>query len=235
MEQRLQVWSMKQFRLVAWSLAWAWTYPSFARAVQDTLAAPCSDPVVYQGVSYGLVPLGTQCWFAHNLEVETYRNGDPIPLARTRLEWSHATVGVCSPPPWQELPRSGRLYSFAAVCDARGLCPSGFHVPTLQEWRAAIDALGGPSAAGAALKSPPHPFGGWNGNGESDFRALPVGMRSFSGKFFYGGVYAAWWTSTPHAAEGGWFVDVIDGDSTCYVHGGNVLGSGFSVRCVADR
>ena len=36
----------------------------------------------------------------------------------------------------------GRLYNWYAVDDARGLCPSGWHVPTDGEWTVMTDHLG---------------------------------------------------------------------------------------------
>ena len=36
----------------------------------------------------------------------------------------------------------GRLYNWYAVDDARGLCPSGWHVPTDGEWMTMEMALG---------------------------------------------------------------------------------------------
>ena len=36
----------------------------------------------------------------------------------------------------------GRLYNWYAVDDARGLCPSGWHVPADGEWTVMTDQLG---------------------------------------------------------------------------------------------
>ena len=42
----------------------------------------------------------------------------------------------------QSLEENGRLYNGYAVDDARGLCPSGWHVPTDEEWMALEMELG---------------------------------------------------------------------------------------------
>ncbi|MFZ9474738.1 MAG: FISUMP domain-containing protein, partial [Bacteroidia bacterium] len=37
------------------------------------------------------VKIGKQVWMAENLNVSTFRNGDPIPQAKTAEEWAKAT------------------------------------------------------------------------------------------------------------------------------------------------
>ena len=42
----------------------------------------------------GVVTIGTQVWTSKNLNVETYRNGDSIPEAKTKGEWlAYAQAG----------------------------------------------------------------------------------------------------------------------------------------------
>ncbi len=36
------------------------------------------------------VTIGTQVWMTKNLDVATFRNGDPIPQAKTDEEWDKA-------------------------------------------------------------------------------------------------------------------------------------------------
>ncbi len=38
------------------------------------------------------VTIGKQVWMAKNLNVSTFRNGDPIPQAKTNEEWEKASV-----------------------------------------------------------------------------------------------------------------------------------------------
>ena len=49
--------------------------------------------------------------------------------------------------------RHGRLYNWHAVNDARGLCPSGWHVPSDGEWTTLTDGIGGALTAGNTLKA----------------------------------------------------------------------------------
>jgi|LauGreDrversion4_2_1035121.scaffolds.fasta_scaffold78942_2 uncharacterized protein (TIGR02145 family) len=194
-----------------------------------------STSISYQGTSYGLVDIGGACWFDRNLATEVYRNGETIGSAAVNADWSSAQEGRTAPVRYAESPKSGLLYNFYAVTDARGLCPAGYHVATSEDWQAVVEELGGYLVAGEALKAVPSDRAGWDGTDRVGFRALPVGIRGFSGRYFEEGVYTAWWTSTPHGADGAWFTDLVGGEGACYRHGGNVRNAGLSVRCVADR
>ncbi|KKS92859.1 MAG: hypothetical protein UV69_C0020G0020, partial [Parcubacteria group bacterium GW2011_GWE2_43_12] len=44
------------------------------------------------------VVIGTQEWMTENLSVKFFRNGDPIPVAKTKEEWTKA--GRTGQPAW---------------------------------------------------------------------------------------------------------------------------------------
>ena len=105
---------------------------------------------------YKTVTIGTQVWMKENLNVSTFRNGDPIPEAKTDEEWERA--GELEQPAWcyydndpKNGTKYGKLYNWYAVNDARGLAPSGYHVPTDEEWEMINDFLG--DDAGNKMKS----------------------------------------------------------------------------------
>ena len=75
----------------------------------------------------------------------------------------------------------GRLYNWFAVDDARGLCPSGWHVPTDVEYTTLTDGLGGTSVAGGKMKSSPEDSPAWNGTNTSGFSGLAGGYRTTMG------------------------------------------------------
>ena len=104
------------------------------------------------------VIIGTQTWTALNLDVATFRNGDPITLAKTNEEWEAA--GVNNQPAWcyyendtMNGTKYGKLYNWYAVNDARGLAPTGWHIPTDEEWTVLETFLGGGKVAGEKIKS----------------------------------------------------------------------------------
>ena len=88
------------------------------------------------GNSYPVVRIGTQCWTQSNLKVSKYRNGDNISNITDSTAWSQTNTGA-----WCNYSNSsandalyGKLYNWYAVNDSRGLCPTGWHVPSDAEW-----------------------------------------------------------------------------------------------------
>jgi uncharacterized protein (TIGR02145 family) len=81
----------------------------------------------------------------------------------------------------------------------QGICPSGWHLPSKEEYNTLIDYLGGTSFAGGAMKSmsaqwnPPN-TGASNSSG---FSGLPGGYRHSNGSFYNFGSDVSFWTSTP--------------------------------------
>ena len=209
----------------------------------------CGDPVSYQGYDYATVLIGDQCWFAENLCNENYDNGDAIPSNLSDSEWSTTNSGAValygedsgcdnySPDidacdPAQSLEEYGRLYNWYAVDDARGLCPSGWHVPTDGEWTVMTDELGGESIAGGQMKTTYGWYNGGHGTNSSGFSGLPGGFRVSSGFFFSAGVYGYWWSSSPVGSYA--WVRYLLNDVENVGRDLNNLRLGFSVRCVRD-
>ena len=87
----------------------------------------CGDPLEYQGYDYETVQIGEQCWFAENLRSESYRNGDSIATDLPDSIWASTESGAYG---LAEFPHIGLLYNWYAVNDERGLCPSGWSVPS---------------------------------------------------------------------------------------------------------
>jgi uncharacterized protein (TIGR02145 family) len=102
------------------------------------------------------VTIGTEVWMTKNLDVSTFRNGDPIPQAKTNEEWEKA--GDNKLPAWcyyENDPANGakygKLYNWYAVIDSRGLAPVGYHIPSDAEWTKLENFLG--SDAGTKMKT----------------------------------------------------------------------------------
>jgi len=184
------------------------------------------------------VTIGTQVWMYKNLDVSTFRNGDPIPQAKTDEEWEKA--GVNKQPAWcyynndpANGAKYGKLYNWYAVSDSRGLAPVGYHIPFDAEWTLLTDYLGGEENAGAKMKSKQ----GWakdgNGTNSSGFSGLPGGYRGTNGTFITIGKNGYWWSSSEYYTSFAWYRNL-------YYYNGNVdRGSynkedGFSVRCLRD-
>ena len=123
----------------------------------------CGDAVGYQGYDYATVLIGGQCWFAENLRSELYGNGEAIPSGLSDSDWGstgegaiatygegNSTCTTFSPlgdacdEAWS-LEEFGVLYNWHAVADTRALCPSGWHVPSNDDWTELTDGLVGAS------------------------------------------------------------------------------------------
>lgn len=148
---------------------------------------------------------------AENLNVDTFRNGDPIAMASTDEEWEHASQ--YGTPAWcyyandsANGPTYGKLHNWYAVSDPRGLARDGWHVASDQEWTRLIDRLGGEQIAGLKMKSDQgwHDLQGhlYNGSNSSGFSARRADQRWDHGAFiddWLEGLGGYWWTSTPAA------------------------------------
>ena len=182
------------------------------------------------------IQIGTQTWMIENLNVDHFRNGDPVPHAATDDAW--VRVGKEGKPAWcyyenktENARRFGKLYNWYAVTDPRGLAPEGWRIATDADWRLVTDYLGGEDAAGTKMKSSTGWVGKGNGTNESGFSAMPAGSRNLFGEFDYGEEAGYWWTTTPLDEELAWY-RVID-QSPYYVYRTNYSkANGLSVRCV---
>ena len=187
------------------------------------------------------VKIGTQIWMAQNLDIDTFRNGEKIPHAKSLVEWQQASIAKT--PSWcyynfdsTNGKKFGKLYNGYAVFDPRGLSPTSWHVPGYEEWSVLCEFLGGQFNAGKKMKS----ISGWkfdnNGNNSSGFNAVPAGICN-NGTFEYLLGDAYFWSST-ESNEG--MEGMVKERSLSYAHemlNNGVLskGYGLSVRCVKDK
>jgi uncharacterized protein (TIGR02145 family) len=194
------------------------------------------------GNVYYTVQIGNQCWTQSNLKVSKYRNGYNIPTGLSNSAWLNTTSGAYAI--YNNDPVNdglyGKLYNHYAATDSRGLCPTGWHVPTDGEWATLENHLGGSSVAGGALKSTatqPTP-GGWyfpntGATNSSGFTALPSGMRDYIGNFSNLADYGVWLSSSVLSASIAWTRGIGYSGSDIFRSDYFRL-YGFSVRCVRD-
>jgi uncharacterized protein (TIGR02145 family) len=196
-----------------------------------------NDVVSMDGHNYNVVTIGYQCWFKENLRTASYANGDAIPGNLTDSEWMTTSSGAQAIYSNNDanLITYGRLYNWYAVNDVRGLCPSGWHVPTDAEWTVLTDYLGGESVAGGKMKSSASDSPAWNGTNSSGFSALPGGYRNYgNGSFNDEGINGFWWSSSPSGSDVAWKLDLYSGYDAVGWNYGFDTRYGFSVRCVRD-
>jgi len=197
------------------------------------------------GNVYHTVIIGTQEWIVENLKVTHFRNGDHIPNIADYVQWQNDTIGAYCNYNNDEnyVAIYGRLYNYYAVADTRNLCPSGWHIPTKDEWTILITYLGGyQSYAGGKMKEAgtSHWLSPNNGaTNESGFTGLPGGGRDKFGKFGQDPLIIVnngfWWSSTRDNTGSAYNCNL------CYdvyivdnYYPRSYLAAGLSVRCVRD-
>jgi uncharacterized protein (TIGR02145 family)/uncharacterized repeat protein (TIGR02543 family) len=185
-------------------------------------------PVLYEGETYETVVIGNQTWLARNLNVAVegsrcYGDSQGNCAIYGRLyDWATAMA----------LPGCGYGNSCASQIGAKhkGICPTGWHIPTQAEWNALITTVGGLSTAGKILKA----TSGWilNGNGtdEFGFSALPGG---YGGYFQNIGINGYWWSASEYDACGAYRLSMTEAIDKAY-WGSDDKDALLSVRCLQD-
>jgi len=165
----------------------------------------------YQGQTYRTVKIGGQTWMADNLNY-------------------NASGSVCYGNESSNCATYGRLYDWATAMDLdpscnfsacasqvqsthRGICPSGWHIPSNEDWDKLYRYADGTSGTSSPYDSPTASkhlkaktdwsYCGPSGSGSSyscedtyGFSALPGGFGSSGGSFYSVGAYGSWWSSS---------------------------------------
>ena len=206
------------------------------------------------GQTYKTVTIGDQVWMAENLN---YAYTD-VPYGYDG--YTSDSTSWCHKNEPENCTKYGRLYTWAAAMDSvgmwsingkgcgytntcsptypvRGVCPEGWHLPSITEFETLFTAVRVKSSAGKALKS----TSGWNeyegesGNGTDafGFSALPAGYRGLNGIYYYEGSNAYFWSSSEDGSDYAYNM-LLDyyGDYVRLLNTSKSLG--FSVRCVKD-
>jgi uncharacterized protein (TIGR02145 family) len=189
----------------------------------------------------GSVSIGSQVWQTKNLNVDRFRNGDPIPEARTKEEWEAA--GERGQPAWCFYANNeyygisyGKLYNWHAATDSRRICPPGWHLPSDKEWTVLTNYLGGEDFAGDKMKATGTVYWQTPNNGatnESSFSALPGGYRDSFESFEKIRLTAFFWSADENDIAFAWnrYLDNSIGNVN---KGSNYKSVGASIRCLRD-
>ncbi len=241
----------------AYTLVWTMTGPCGTTFDTVNLRFPalvdttCGQAVNYSGESYPTVRIGTQCWFAKNLNVGTM-------ISSITSADDQTSNGVLEKYCYNNDPANcityGGLYQWAEAVQyqngasnttspnpaftgkIRGICPTGWHLPSDADWSSLETTLGGLTIAGGVMKS--KTSGLWaspntGATNSSGFYALPGGIRYVFGQFYNQGYYSYFWSSSEYSATESYIRNL-------YYYGSNLNRNfsnkvlGFSVRCLKD-
>lgn len=192
------------------------------------------------GNIYHSVSIGTQIWMVENLKTTKYRDGTSIPNVTSDLQWSGCTTGAyCNyNNNVNNVKVYGRLYNWYAVNNSKNLAPTGWHVPTYEDWNIMIKFLGDYEIAGEKIKEAGTTH--WkssnaNTTNSTGFTALPAGRRGF---YFDGfedlGSIGYWWT-TMENPDYGFALNLSISEYGSISSNFDFESYGLSVRCVKDK
>lgn len=189
------------------------------------------------GRTYKTVRIGTQTWMAENLNYGTIVN-----------DCDQRDNGIVEKTFYQNDSAAnlqyGALYTWNEAMDwqksgTRGICPEGWHVPTLAEWRQLSLFLGADSA-GQQLKASKGDSIPWDGNNRSIFGAIPAGV-AYQNFFGRRGQWALFWSATEYDSNYAWFAQ-LDGFwypqppkyKILYLGNYYLKQNAFCIRCIKD-
>ncbi|GBU20971.1 hypothetical protein R80B4_00858 [Fibrobacteres bacterium R8-0-B4] len=152
--------------------------------------------------------IGSQTWMTENLNVSTEDS------------WCYNnSADSCK--------KYGRLYTWEAANKA---CPSGWNLPTQEDWQTLVDYAGGDGSAGNHLKS----TSGWpvtaNTTNRYGFSALPGGSRAAAGGFKDIPQYGYWWTASENGGEA--YIRYMQAQTGSVSKSSKTKNDGYSVRCM---
>jgi uncharacterized protein (TIGR02145 family) len=214
-------------------------------------------PVTHGGETYQTVVIGTQTWFARNLNYNAAGSKCYGEDGTVITGWKQAEDEEDTPiektltdaEVQANCTKYGRLYDWSTAmalpsscndgkCSSqiqpkhKGICPEGWHIPSQAEWDALKSYAESSSGCSDCYDKLLKATSGWNGNDNGTdkygFSALPGGTRYYSFEGIGGGGY--WWSSS----ELDWYAAYMDigGGGHWQEFPGKIIM--FSVRCVKD-
>lgn len=213
-----------------------------------TVAQETGTVTDIEGNIYKTIKIGNQWWMAENLKTKKFRTGNTIPDVTDDSLWQNNTAACCL---YQNDPTApGLLYNWFAVTDSENIAPSGWHIPTDDEWKELERYIG--MTDGTEEKS------GWRGTNEADklkaaapigwtqfeevwgtdavgFTALAGSCRGFNGEWGAPGLFATgfWWTASNYSATESWY-RYLDYKKSSVFRSACSKNYGYSIRCVKD-
>jgi uncharacterized protein (TIGR02145 family) len=193
----------------------------------------------YEGNIYKTVKIGEQLWMAENLRSTRLNDGTNLANITDGMIWGNpasSAPAYC----WYNndsisyISTYGALYNYFAV-KTNKLCPTGWHVPSNEEWTTMVALFGPPGEAGGKLceAGDLHWQYIMHATNESGFTALPGGRRYINiGAFLEMGKAGYWWTSTPWDRSQAYYRGIYPNMGV--ISGWVENGVGYSIRCVKD-
>jgi len=198
-------------------------------------------PVVYDADSnkYTTVIIGTQCWLRQNMNVGVYRSSTYSGATHTDVSDNDTVEKYCFKNDTNYCAVYGGLYDWNEMMQynnssAQGICPTGWHVPSDQDWKTLELTLGlSPTMVDST---------GYRGfyqgqkllkNSETKFDALYAGFRFLNGSFSHENYYASFWASSSRSDSTAWYRGITSGNPQIHRESFG-KDRGFAVRCLKN-
>ena len=184
---------------------------------------------------YNTLTIGTQTWMAEPLKTTRYNDGTPIPLVSDNSEWATSeSPAYCwymnDPDSYKNV--YGARYNWYAASTGK-LCPTGWHVPTGQDFTDLTGYLG--ANVGDKLTQGHYDYAKLmsylEASNETGFSATPIFIRYDNGFDTYEG-NCKYWCSSEYDDESGVTLAVspdYSGTSSTEKY------IGLPVRCIKDQ
>jgi uncharacterized protein (TIGR02145 family) len=190
-----------------------------------------ASKVDYGGKYYNTVLIGNQCWLKENLDIGTMIQGSQNATENEEIEKycynndpNNCTIygGLYQ---WQE------AMQYGTSGGSSGICPEGWHIPTLAEFETLKAAV---NNDGNSLKAIGQGYGNGAGTNTTGFSALLGGNRETNGTFIHIGHLGHLWSSSLENTLYVYHPYLWDDRSDIPIHIGVYSTYGFGVRCIKD-
>lgn len=195
------------------------------------IPCPSTPTVEYAGKTYKTVQIGGQCWLKENLDVgimASQSNNGIIEKYCYNNDPANCTIygGLYL---WNE------AMQYVTTEGAQGICPTGWHMPTLAEYQTLVTTL---SNDANSLKAIGQGSGNGAGTNTSGFSALLAGAKGYSGGPYQG---LGEWSSFYVGKNGScgtyacvYSMGIVSNSSAITLGEGAMPSWGLSVRCIKD-
>ncbi len=169
-----------------------------------------------EAITFDTTGISTQIWSSENLATLYYNNGDPIPVAKDAAEWQTyggSGVGCCAFYKYDTADGSyglssgyGLYYNQFALKDSRGIAPSGWRLPTRQDFIDLDTATDGNALKQAGVITW---AAGNTGTNATQFNAFGLGwIQGGDGDPQEEGITARYWSSTAYDSDETYFMQL---------------------------
>jgi uncharacterized protein (TIGR02145 family) len=225
---RAKIWSVELFDVQRSVLDLKWPVAE-ASSGNTGKTCPGIATVSHGGKTYNTVLIGEQCWLRENLDIGTRINGSNNQTNNNVIE------KYCYDDNPANCSKYGGLYQWSEAmqynANSRGICPPGWHIPTLEEIETLAYRIVG---NGNGLKAIGEGTGEGTGTNTTGFSALLAGNRSQSGTFENSGSETLFWCSTEYDALSAGNFSLEHDSHWLFIGDNDSKKEGYSVRCIKD-